>query len=96
MQWGFYRPGRTDQVINGRFEELHEKPMFKGLLRNKRCVVIVNGYYEWDQRTTPHKPFYVGHKNKDEPLYLACLYNNALSKTIGEQYNHFVVLTTDA
>jgi len=32
MQWGFYFPGSTLHVINGRFEELHEKPMFKGLL----------------------------------------------------------------
>jgi hypothetical protein len=23
MQWGLYRPGHTDLVINGRFEELH-------------------------------------------------------------------------
>ena len=39
MQWGLYRPGSNDLVINGRFEELVEKPMFRGLLENKRAVV---------------------------------------------------------
>ena len=39
MQWGLYRPGSNDLVINGRFEELCEKPMFRGLLEKKRCVV---------------------------------------------------------
>ncbi len=41
MQWGLYRPGSTDLVINGRFEELVDKPMFRGLLEKKRCVVII-------------------------------------------------------
>lgn len=39
MQWGMHRPGHTDLVINGRFEELIDKPMFRGLLNTKRCVV---------------------------------------------------------
>lgn len=42
MQWGLYRPGSTDLVINGRFEELCDKPMFRGLLEKKRCVVRFN------------------------------------------------------
>ena len=41
MQWGLYRPGSNDLVINGRFEELVEKPMFRGLLEKKRAVVRV-------------------------------------------------------
>jgi putative SOS response-associated peptidase YedK len=41
MQWGLYRPGSTDLVINGRFEELVDKPMFRGLLETKRCVVCI-------------------------------------------------------
>ena len=39
MQWGLYRPGSNDLVINGRFEELVEKPMYRGLLEKKRAVV---------------------------------------------------------
>lgn len=37
-------------------------------------------------------------KNKEEGdyLYLACLYNNAFTDKIGEEYNHFVILTMDA
>ena len=29
-------------------------------------------------------------------MYLACLYNNAFNEKLGEEYNHFIVLTMDA
>ena len=45
MQWGLYRPGSSDLVINGRFEELVDKPMFRGLLERKRCVVSLDWFY---------------------------------------------------
>jgi putative SOS response-associated peptidase YedK len=56
----------------------------------------VDGYYEWLENERETRPFFL--KNKDEHgyLYLACLYNNAFTKTLGEEYNHFVVLTMDA
>lgn len=65
---------------------------------------MVNGYYEWDDVTNPNslKPFLFyrenieGGENSDDYLYLACLYNNAFSNSIGGEYNHFVVLTVNA
>lgn len=49
MQWGMVLPNSTDIVINGRLEELTSKPFFRGLLEKKRCVLCVNGYFEWTQ-----------------------------------------------
>ena len=45
MQWGVQYFGNL--VINGRFEELTEKRLFKDIVHNQRCVVIFDGYYEW-------------------------------------------------
>ena len=47
MQWGMINPNSNDLIINGRLEELVDKPFFRGLLQKKRCVLTFNGYYEW-------------------------------------------------
>lgn len=37
----------ASRMINARAETLAEKPAFKGLLRKKRCIVPMAGFYEW-------------------------------------------------
>lgn len=57
MKWGMLTPNTNDLVINGRLEELVEKPFFRGLLEKKRCVLTFNGYYEWKVEGSAKKPF---------------------------------------
>ncbi|MDF2761221.1 MAG: hypothetical protein K0S99_3856 [Thermomicrobiales bacterium] len=53
MQWGLVprwrRPDGKAGVapINARAETLDEKPMFRGLVKAKRCIVPASGFYEW-------------------------------------------------
>ena len=56
----------------------------------------MNGYFEWEEKQNTSQPFYLRNKDEDEPLMLACLYNNVFTEKIGEEYNHFVVLTMEA
>ena len=58
--------------------------------------MVINGYYEWMENEKESRPFFLKNKDEGDYLYLACLYNNAFTDTIGEEYNHFVVLTMDA
>lgn len=63
--------------------------------------LVVNGYYEWDESNKAKiRPFLLKSKatEKDQQslLYLACLYNNAFNEKIGDEFNHFVVLTMPA
>jgi putative SOS response-associated peptidase YedK len=48
------------RMINARIETVREKPSFKGLLPRSRCIVPMNGYYEWN-RDDPKKkvPHYI-------------------------------------
>jgi len=36
-----------NRMINARSETLAEKPAFKGLFRKKRCLIPMDGFYEW-------------------------------------------------
>ena len=56
---------------------------------------MINGYYEWLENEKESRPFFLKNSEGDY-LYLACLYNNAFNEKLGDDYNHFVVLTMEA
>jgi putative SOS response-associated peptidase YedK len=52
FRWGLIRswakdPGIGNKIINARAETLAEKPSFKRLLGQRRCLVLADGFYEW-------------------------------------------------
>jgi putative SOS response-associated peptidase YedK len=69
-------------VVNGRIEELLNKRMFLNIIKN-RCVVILEGYYEWNQKK---EPFSLRPKDGDHFL-VAGLYTDE---------NEIIILTKDA
>ncbi|MCF7848854.1 MAG: SOS response-associated peptidase [Kiritimatiellales bacterium] len=52
--WGFRNPQSSAPVINARLETLPERPMFRHLIQNNRCLILADGFYEWKERT----PYY--------------------------------------
>lgn len=75
IQWGT-KNSDNKFLINARSENVNIFPIFKAC---KRCVVIIEGYFEW-QYTKEGKdleaprPFYTKYKSK-QPMLLAGLYN---------------------
>jgi putative SOS response-associated peptidase YedK len=73
----------ASRMINARMETLAEKPVFKKLLPAKRCIVPMDGFYEWrdpieggpvNAKGTPLKrPVYV-HRTDGAPLAAAGLW----------------------
>jgi len=71
---------RAASMINARSETLTEKPSFRPLLRAHRCVVPVDGYYEW--RTVgvdvnvrqPKQPYFIRSVER-RPLSIAGLWS---------------------
>ncbi len=45
--WGFDNPRSPSPIINARSETLGERPMFRNLLTNNRCLIPADGFYEW-------------------------------------------------
>jgi putative SOS response-associated peptidase YedK len=55
FRWGLIPYWAKDEkiaykMINARAETLGEKPAFKGALRNRRCLVPLDGFYEWEKK----------------------------------------------
>ena len=81
--------------INARSETLAEKPMFRTLLRSKRCLVPADGFFEWkktEQGKVPHRIML-----KSEELFsFAGLWDEWTDKEKGEVLHTFSIITTEA
>ena len=78
MKWGI----KTDKglQINARKESL-DKPFYEKI-KNNRCVLLANGFYEWD---TKKNKYYISF---NEPfVYLAAIYDD---------FYNLLILTRDA
>ena len=84
-------------TLNAKIETVHEKPSFKNSV-NKRCLVIVNGYYEWqwlDPKGKAKQKYELCLPN-EELFAFAGLYSHWVDKTTGELKNTYTLLTTEA
>lgn len=66
-------PRISNRMINARRESLDTRPAFRDSLRRRRCVVPVEGYYEWQRLDGRRLPFFIT-SPAGEPLALAGLY----------------------
>lgn len=64
FQWGLIPTWAKDKsmgskLINARAETITEKPSFKNAFRQRRCLVIADGFYEWKRSSKkikiPHR-----------------------------------------
>ena len=79
FHWGLLpswtkNPKSSRRPINARAETVAEKPMFRDLLRERRCVVPIDGYYEWRTTSSGKLPFWFYLKS-GEPFFLAALWD---------------------
>ncbi|MGA1031227.1 MAG: SOS response-associated peptidase [Ilumatobacteraceae bacterium] len=91
---------RAASMINARSETLAEKPSFRPLLATHRCVVPVDGYYEWkttdvDPRVKqPKQPYFVRSADAS-PLAIAGLWTTWRDpQRGGEQVRSCSLITT--
>jgi putative SOS response-associated peptidase YedK len=70
-------PKIGNRLINARSETLHEKPAFRAAYRRRRCLVLADGFYEWQQQPDRKikTPFYIQLKS-GKPFAFAGLWEN--------------------
>jgi len=98
-RWGFVPLGCSDlsigyKMINARAETVAEKPSFRQALRNHRCLVIADGFYEWKQQGKVRQPVYIRQKSH-QPFGFAGIYNVRTSLE-GEKIRTCSIITTEA
>jgi len=75
LRWGFvaswHQGGRL--LINARSEDLADRPILKESFEKWRCLVPVDGFYEWRHEARESKPFYIRMKD-GQPFALAGLW----------------------
>ena len=74
MRWGLIPPWARDKSIgaklaNARAETIDEKPSFRQPFQRRRCLLPVDGYYEWESRPSGKQPVYYSMRDG----YLFCL-----------------------
>lgn len=79
LRWGLVpswakEPSIGSKMINARAETLDEKPSFRRLLQQRRCVIVADGFYEWDKKDGIKQPFRITLEH-EEPFAFAGLWD---------------------
>ncbi|GEM54590.1 DUF159 family protein [Flavobacterium branchiophilum] len=102
FNWGLIPSWSKDEdikklTLNARIESVEEKPSFKSSI-NKRCLVIANGFYEWqwlDSKGKNKIKYEIGIGN-DDLFAFAGLYSQRVNSLTGEVKNTYTIVTTQA
>jgi putative SOS response-associated peptidase YedK len=96
--WGF-RPEWADwrdvtPVINARAETVATKPFFRQAFRTKRCLVLADGFYEWQRTGKGKRPYRITLKT-GEPFAFAGIWSLGHD---GQRrpWSTFAIITTEA
>lgn len=83
------------KTLNAVGETVFEKPSFRKSIASQRCLLGVNGFYEWRDFNKAKYPHLIQTKS-NEIFSLGCIYESWVDKSTGEIRNTFSILTTPA
>jgi len=104
LQWGLIPSWARERaignrMINARSETAAEKPAFRSAVKQRRCIVPADGFYEWQRGTgksgTPKVP-HLFRRIDEAPLAIAGLYEAWTDRQSGEIVESCTLLTTEA
>ena len=100
MRWGLVpfwakEPSIGYKMINAKSETLSEKPSFRKPFKEKRCLVLADGFYEWEKTDKKNKvPYRFVLKNR-QPFAFAGLWD-VWKTPEGDTLLSFTIITTRA
>ena len=108
FRWGlvpFWAKDPTigNRLINARAETVAAKPAFRRPLRERRCLILADGFYEWEQRGRGKQPWYIRMRDSrpfafaglwdrwqpasDEPIETCAIVTTEPNEVIGRVHN---------
>jgi len=98
MRWGLVPFWATDpkiasKHINARAETLTVKPAFKDAFKRRRCLVVADGFFEWQKQGATKIPLFI-HLEPERPFGFAGLYE-IWTPPLGEKLVTCTIITTE-
>lgn len=100
LQWGLIPSWAKDptignRLINARAETVAEKPSFRAAFKRRRCLILADGFYEWQRRANrktkqPYYFFLIEH----QPFAFAGLWEHWTDPNSGGELQTCTILTT--
>ena len=99
MRWGLIPSWAKDasignRMINARGETVAQKPSFRNALQRRRCLVLADGFYEWQKVGKGKQPMRIVLKSR-EPFAFAGLWETWRNPE-GETIRSCTIITTEA
>ncbi len=85
----------ASRTVMARAETVADKPAFTEAFRQRRCLLIATGYYEWNRSGERRQP-YLMRRRDGSPFALAGLWERYDSEDNGEVIESCAVITTVA
>lgn len=98
MRWGLVPSWATDptigsKLINARGETLTQKAAFKDAFRRRRCLVLGDGFFEWQKQGATKTPLFI-HLQPERSFGFAGLYET-WTPPLGEPLVTCTIVTTE-
>lgn len=104
LQWGFVPAWAKDpeqakklrfNTVNARAETLYEKPSFRQAARSRHCLVLADGFFEYQEVNGKKYPYFI--RLKENRLFsMAGVYDSWVDPETGEILPTFSIVTTEA
>ncbi|MEN6449268.1 MAG: SOS response-associated peptidase [Thermoguttaceae bacterium] len=80
LRWGLVPswardPNVANRLINVRAETAATKPAFRAAMRHRRCLILADGFYEWQPIGRAKQPYFI-HLRDNRPLAFAGLWES--------------------
>jgi putative SOS response-associated peptidase YedK len=85
-------PAIGNKMINARAETVSEKPSYRSAFKKRRCLILADGFYEWQKTDNGKQPYYIKMQD-DSPFAFAGLWEIWQD---GEEIRSSTIITTDA
>ncbi|WP_210365154.1 SOS response-associated peptidase [Bacillus sp. REN3] len=98
MRWGLVPFWADDEkigfrMINARAETIDRKSSFSNAFRKRHCLILADGFYEWQKEENHKRPYRFEMKDK-QPFAFAGLWENWQKE--GKRITSCTIITTEA
>jgi putative SOS response-associated peptidase YedK len=102
--WGlvpfWVKEGKTAEEVrlktmNARAESIYEKPSFRHAAEHQHCLILADGFFEWQEYQRKNYPYYIRLKSY-EPFAMAGLWDRWKNPQTAEEIHTYTVITTKA